>query len=664
MNILVIIDDGVDLRRFDKLFKTPDMVVTLFPLTSNFLVIEKIRQHLLHYSNLTINIVDSAALINEEVNVMRQTIHKWSYQLGETRINNKNLKEWFLFPDQGGSSWWLSLLAEKNSVQDVAFFKIAQINAIEKFYQQHQYGACTLGLADKRQAAIIKKIMARATPIIKSLRCISSVKKSVKHKILDFINNSGLIGALISSAMYWVIWLKDSRTARKNLLPLSQRVKPDNSFLFITYFPNLDEEKAKQGVFRNKYALPLQDKLDELNIPVTWLTMPVYYNGHNFSSAMRLAKKISTHGESLLVLQEFFSLKVFCKAFIWWLRQSLLSFTLLWRLKKNNLVANLTSPAAYPILKYLWWHSFVGSSGTRGIIFYLTYLEVFKALPRINTCLYYCEMQAWEKAMLLAKKKQQTNVKTIAFQHTSVMENFFNYFYHNDEIKQANLPTDFPMPDQLLANGNMMHTLLAKTNWPSLSQAEAIRHMYISHLKIADTLIPGKNVLLVVGSYDRVETKSLITLVYQAFPIAVDFEIWFKGSPVNPVEPLLAQLGIDAQKANYKICHAPVAELLPQVSIALVANTTVSIEALALGRELIIPLFADTMMMNPAVNSGLDYKLVSHPQQLQACVTSILQNYQAPETLKGSDFIQNYWHLDAAIPRWTEILNSICPQSP
>jgi surface carbohydrate biosynthesis protein (TIGR04326 family) len=644
MNIFVVIDDGVNLRGFDKIFKTPDMVVTLFPLTSNFLVIENTRQRLLQYSNLTIDIVDSAALINDEVNLMRQSIHEWSYQLGETKVKNKKLK---------------------NSVQDVAFFKIAQINAIEKFYKQNQYGACALGLSDKRQAAIIKKIITPSGTLIKSLRCIPCMKKTTKHKLLDFINGGGLTGALISSAMYWIIWLKDSRAARKNLPPLSSRIKPENSFMFVTYFPNLDEEQAKQGVFRNKYALPLQDKLAELNIPVTWLTMPVYYNGHHFSSAVLLAKKLSAHGESILVLQEFFSFKVFCKAFIWWWRQSLLSFKLLRQLKGNNLIANLTHPAAYPILKYLWWHSFVGASGTRGIIFYLTYLEVFKALPRIKTCLYYCEMQAWEKAMLLAKKKQQPNLKTIAFQHTVVMENFFNYFYHGDEIKQANLATDFPMPDQLLANGNMMHALLAKTNWTSLSQAEAIRHLYISHLKLRDTKTRAKKIMLVVGSYDRVETKSLITMVYQAFPVANDFEIWFKGSPVNPVEPLLTQLGIDALKANYKICHAAVADLLPAAAIALVANTTVAIEALALGCELIIPLFADTMMMNPAVSSGLDYQLVSHPQQLYECVTNLLQMSKARETLKGHHFIQNYWHLDAAIPRWTKILNStLCSQSP
>jgi surface carbohydrate biosynthesis protein (TIGR04326 family) len=219
------------------------------------------------------------------------------------------------------------------------------------------------------------------------------------------------------------------------------------------------------------------------------------------------------------------------------------------------------------------------------------------------------------------------------------------------------------MPEQLLANGNMMHALLAKTNWPSLSQAEAIRHLYISHLKVNDRDSSQKNVMLVVGSYDRVETKSLITLVYQAFPVAADFEIWFKGSPVNPVEPLLKQLGIDVQKTHYKICYEPVSELLPKAAIALVANTTVAIEALALGCELIIPLFADTMMMNPAVSSGVDYKLVSHPQQLLECVTALLQKSKTTETFKNSNFIQNYWHLDAAIPRWTEILNSnLCAQ--
>jgi surface carbohydrate biosynthesis protein (TIGR04326 family) len=432
--------------------------------------------------------------------------------------------------------------------------------------------------------------------------------------------------------------------------------------LFVSYFPNIDEEAGKKGIFRNKYALPLQDKLAELNMPITWLAMPVYYNNHNFSSSMQLAKKFSAQGEKIFVLQEFFTLKIFFKAFGWWLRQCCLSFKLLGSLKKESLTETFTHPEAMPILKYLWWHSFIGASGTRGIIFYLTYQEVFKAFRDAKTCLYYCEMQAWEKALIMAKKKQNPATQTIAFQHTVVMENFFNYFYHNDEIKTANSPADFPLPDQLLANGKLMHSLLAKTNYPVLHEVEAIRHLYISQFDMTQKRGTDKIILLVVGSYDRVETKSLITLVYKAFPQSQTFEIWLKGSPVNPLEPLMKELGIDSQKANYHISQKPVSELLPATTIALVANTTVAIEALAFGCSLIIPLFADTMMMNPAVSTDENFQFVSNPAQLQKQVEEIIQNKKINSPDEASHFIQNYWHLDSTIPRWTKILNTTCIQ--
>jgi surface carbohydrate biosynthesis protein (TIGR04326 family) len=662
MNIFVIMDNDVDLRDFN--FRADGLTVHLFPLTSNFLVIEKFQRELQQRVTATIKVIDSPALINDEVNLMRQSIHDWSHQLGNTSVHNKKIKDWFLFPDQGGSAWWLSLLAEKNSVQDDAFFKIAQINAIEKFHQQHAYDGCVIALTDKRQARILKKIIVPITPKIKFLRSIPYAKTGLKQKLLTFIKHSGLIGAFLNAVVYWLIWLKDSRTARKSLPSLSTRLKADNSFLFVTYFPNIDEELGKEGIFRNKYALPLQDKFAELKLPVTWLTMPVYYNNHNFASSMRLTQKFIANGEKLFVLQEFFTLKVFVKAFFWWLRQAFISFKLLYFLKKSDLVAGFTHPAALPIIRYLWWHSFVGASGTRGIIFYLTYLEVFKAMPQARTCLYFCEMQAWEKALLLARKKQNPALKTIAFQHTVIMENYFNYFYHHDEIKQLNQPADFPLPDRLLANGSLMHRLLAQSNFPNLGEAEAIRQLYITQLKIGERTPTQKHVMLVVGSYDKVETKSLLTLVFKAFPVAHYFEIWVKGSPVNPAEPLLQELGINWQAANYKICYTAVADLLPSTTIALVANTTVAIEALAFGCSLIIPLFADTMMMNPVVSTDMDYQLVSEPEQLQQCVDKIILANKIPSLHANKEFIKNYWHLDASIPRWTEILNSsLCNQT-
>jgi surface carbohydrate biosynthesis protein (TIGR04326 family) len=362
------------------------------------------------------------------------------------------------------------------------------------------------------------------------------------------------------------------------------------------------------------------------------------------------------------VLQEFFTLRLFFKAAWWWLKQSLLSGYLLLFMDKKILTGKLAHPACLPILKYLWWQSFVGASGTRGILFYLTYKEMFHKIKKIKACLYFCEMQAWEKAFLMAKNQEQPTAKTLSFQHTVVMKNYFNYFYSPAEVMQTGDVLDFPLPDQLIANGKQMRALLAES-FPNLWEAEAIRQLYISKLTQDSTVHapPVPPVLLVVGSYDRVETKSLLTLVYKAFPQAIDFRIGFKGSPVNPVENLFNELGIDWRAANYTIEFTEIAKLLPTVSIALVANTTVAIEALAFKRPLIIPLLADTMLMNPVINTDAEFHLISTPEQLRMRVNDLMATDIAPATTHDNAFINSYWHLDLTIPKWTQLLtNALC----
>jgi surface carbohydrate biosynthesis protein (TIGR04326 family) len=653
MKILLIVDASCDVTQITPLLTKQVTQIDLFPLTGNFIALEKIRNQLA----VPTTMLDSATLINTAVETMQKTIHNWSHELGNVKVKNKTLKNWFQLPDGGGSAWWFSMIAEKNSVQDNAFFTIAQCNALATQFKHTPYDACWIALTNQRHAKIFKKIAADSVPQTMLIRSATISSTNLKRKILDAVNHLGALGALLMSFIYWAVWIKDSRSARKSLPPLTQRLSNDKRLLFISYFPNIDEEAAKSGIFRNKYALPLQEKIAELKLPMSWLLMPVYYNGHNFASSMRLIKKFSEQGEKLFVLQEFFTTKILMKALSWWLRQSWLSMKLLRKINSSDLTAQLAHPACLPIIKYLWWQSFVGASGTRGIIFYLTYLEMFKQLKQVKTCLYYCEMQAWEKALLLAQKKQCPKVTTVAFQHTVIMKNYFNYFYHIDELKQTGSTNDFPLPTKLLANGTLMRTLLAESGYPNLAEVEAVRQLYISQRTRVTDPTPEKPVLLVVGSYDRVETSSLITMVYQTFPNADDFQIWFKGSPVNPVEILFKELGIDSQAANYQILHRDVAELLQLASIALVANTTVAIEAIAFGKPLIIPLFADTMLMNPVIDTSAAYHQVTTPAQLSTQVQTLLAR---PPSLSipNAEFINSYWHLDTQLPRWTHLLNS------
>lgn len=614
--------------------------IDLFPLTSNFILLEKIEKK---FKTKSLN---TAKLIHEEVKKLQQSIHEWSYQFGNFHVKNKTLKEWFLLPDQSGSAWWFGLISEKNSVQDNVFFKIAQINAIYHFLNKNDYVECIISLTDKMQAKIIKKIIKSK---IKKVIVITVKKpKAIKEFVFDFMKQAGIFGALFSSLLHWFIWIRDGYKARKVLGPINKRLKNVNPFLFVTYFPNIDDNAAKKGIFINKYALAIQEKLAELQVPITWLAMPVYYNGHNYDSSLNLAKNFSKNGENLFLLQEFFTFKIFIKGFFWWLRQFFISIFLYYHLNIPKTSQKIIASQCFSYIRYLWWHSFVGTSGTRGIIFYLVFNEMFRQIPNVNNCLYYCEMQAWEKALLLAKNKITPKTISHAFQHTIVTKNFFHYFYDPRETEQKNLLTDFPIANHLIANGNLTYSLLLESQYPNLRQAEAIRQLYIKKMMRRPS---QKNILFVGGSYDKTEMKSLLSMLHLIKPKLGHYTIWLKGSPINPLEPIFNELNISWQKEGYHILFKDVKEILPEVSIALIANTTVALEALAFDCPLIIPIFSDTMLMNPVIDTAAQFTMVSTPDEL---LNALIE--RTPMT-GNSEIITHYWNLDNAIPQWSELLS-------
>lgn len=398
MSTLFIFDEAIAINQFSQ---ATSGTIHLFPLTSHLQKITELKRQLEKESIVTV--VDSAQWVNEQVNAMQKKIHDWSYHLSISTVFGKKLKDWFLLPDKSGSAWWFGMMSEKNSVQNASFLKIAQINAISAYLNTQSITHVVIALANKNQIKSLKRLCQRhyGTTIIKN----SPKKISLKQKLINFTEEGNVRGAIIGALLQWYIWLRQARMARKSLPERNKRINKESSFLFISYFPHIDNEYAKKNIFVNKYAIPLIKKLNEKNIKITWGLMPVFYNGHDYASATNLAKRFSEHGESLFILHEFFTFKVFLKSLYWWIKQAGKSWLAWIVIDKKKLTQDLSSDAALPIVNNLWHHSFLGTSGIRGILFYLTYCEVFKSNKNMQTCLYFCEMQAWEKAMLLAKKK-------------------------------------------------------------------------------------------------------------------------------------------------------------------------------------------------------------------------------------------------------------------
>lgn len=653
MKTLLIFDHSLYPKHLDSILKNHISSINLFPLTSNALAIDNIKKKLVSLFHVEADTLESAKCIDAEVSIMQKTIHTWSCQMGNAQIGKKKLKEWLILPDKNVSSWWFGLISEKNTTQDTAFFTIAQINAIGKHVQDNKYELCLIALSDNRQAKILVKLL-KKHHLNAHLISPSYIKKFKQALIDQFY--TGMLPALFRAVSIGIKWLAYSQFIKCILPPLKKRLPDQHAFLFVSYFPNVVNEAAKLGVFQNKYALALQDKLKERHIPITWVTMPVNYNEYNLKSAVSLAKRFLNQGEKLFVIYEFFNIKTAITGFFWWLRQLILCCTLYCLIDKKILTSKLTHEECLPIIKYLWWHSLIGASGTRGILYYLTYKELFRRMPNSQRCLYYCEMQAWEKALNAAKKLESPQTKTLAFQHTIVMRNLFNYFYDDDELLQMNQASDLPLPDLLIANGKKMHALLASCQYPGLYEAEAIRQLYLNKIIEKPALKNlNRRILFVVGSFNRNETKSLISMLYSAFPKADQFEIWCKGYPYTPLENLFLELHIDINKTGYQIKQGDIASMLDAASIVFVPGSAVAMEAVAYGCTVMVPVFSDVIQLNPLVEVNTHYFLVTSACDLKKLVESEMAKEEKATHFQSKELIQEYWNLDPALPLWDKI---------
>ena len=67
MEVLIIFENDFNCDRILEKFKNKQVTINLFPLTSNYLIIDRVHQQFSEVSNIKINSIKSAKLINQEV---------------------------------------------------------------------------------------------------------------------------------------------------------------------------------------------------------------------------------------------------------------------------------------------------------------------------------------------------------------------------------------------------------------------------------------------------------------------------------------------------------------------------------------------------------------------------------------------------------------------
>ena len=249
-------------------------------------------------------------------------------------------------------------------------------------------------------------------------------------------------------------------------------------------------------------------------------------------------------------------------------------------------------------------------------------------------------------------------LRTIGFQHTCVSRNYLSYFYDPGEITRRDGQGALPLPDIFACNGELMGELLSGSGYKNLEIVESLRHLHLK--KIISNPLPVKQkgpLLLVIGSIDAKESVSLLNFVHASFGRCCDKPaIWFKGHPAMPFEKAFKEAQIDPSEMGYIIKEGNLADFLGQASAILVASSAVSIEALAFGCEVIVPVLSDVMMMNPLADfEGYCHK-VSTPGELRLLMDRIGNGFKLHDYPHYKEFIERYWLLDPGLGRWMRLL--------
>lgn len=651
---ILIFDDSISVDAIHRIVARYNLVaVYLFPLTENIAVINHLKESLQSKEVHSVTAINTSAMVDEQVSIIREKISKWSADIGEYGLLGRKVKEWFLLPGNKVSSWWFSLVSEKNPTKTSAFINIAQVHSIEAALSQVNYDLCIYAVSNK---ALRKSIMAVTYKYgVKSIK-ISGSSSSVKKRIPAILEES-TIGNIVGGFYILYRFFKRSMLSKRLLGPLEKRFPDSASLLFVSYFPALEHDYAHKGIFRNLYAPKLQEKLKGMNIRTAWLMMYVPIDGNTYADAVKIANKFTPHNETIFMLEEFLNIKYLVKGLLVWLWQIMLSFFIFEFLKKKCAIAEPASRECIYIIRNLWRSSFCGYTGLEGILYFFAFSRVFSRIPNITDCLYYSEMHAWEKALNAAKLQKKPNVRSIGFQHAYIAKNHFFYFYDPKELQGQMKAADMPMPDLIACNGEYMCSLLSKASYPHLVRVEALRYLYMNNFPINKQPNRNKNTLLVAGSILKNESANLISIINGAFPLAKDLGISFKGHPLMPFEPLFQELCLDISKTGYKIRSDAISKLLMDAEAVLVISSVAAIEALFFGCEVIMPSFTDSINMSPLVGFEEYYHKVTSSEDLQKTIEEIRQGLRLNDIEKSRRLIKYFWDLEDTLPKWQELLS-------
>jgi len=413
------------------------------------------------------------------------------------------------------------------------------------------------------------------------------------------------------------------------------RVKGNTPIMIITPYPDFDETLAKQGVFKNKYFVHLQEALKKGNERVAWISMYARNNAILFSESLRYAKRFVKNGDVFFMLEEFNLIRNQILAF----RKMLVNAVKFLFLKKRiRDISDFGNFNAFVFFEDDWYSSFAGFTGYYGLVSYYTFMNLFNSIRPVK-CLFPCEMRAWEKALIAAGSGAEKKITFFASQAGTVPKMHVNLFNHPDELNKDVL---YPMPqaDKILCNGALSLRYLSESGWrkEKMYLVEALRYMYLKEIVTRNFSSQKQKIVVLLLSISPEESSPLLSACYEAFEDMKKLEIWIKPHPFLNLDKAFYLAGVPKESMKFKVKQELLKDLLPEALIAVTGESSSAVEALAFGCRVLVVKTPEWINLSPLRFVDTDIvDIVSSSEELKQKTMDIFEQWDLDSRLRGND---------------------------
>jgi surface carbohydrate biosynthesis protein (TIGR04326 family) len=550
-----------------------------------------------------------------------------------------SLRKYFAYPFGDFSTWWFSLIAEKDTAKNQMYHNFVKLITIFDFVDDYSIDEIYIDLEDNNlKSAILrnkqkKRITARIWP-----------KDTIGINLIEyFIKALGyFVFFIIRKCLLFIIHGKDINKRIDSL--------KDSDFLLITFFPfSADGGLLKKNIFKNKVFGPLQESLEKrYKDRITWFGIEKEYSGLNIEE-IKLAKKINVWGYNFFLMEELISLRKMIVAFFIFL---FLSFKFLIKipyLSRNFIFDYKKRINLWDLFQEGWIYSFLGSNLIGGLLYYHIFSNIMLTVKNEAIVIYPSELQWWENILNIAVKGNK-RIRTLGIQHSSVPPLFLSYFNFPLDLNCTDGFDVFPLPDYLATSGSIPSKLLVDSGWPKrkIFDMGAIKyHRLLKFLEKEIEWSQREKRIVVALSFMKEETSEMLLMLKQSFRNEDICTFVIKPHPAMAlINDIIKATGIDSFGNKFILdVDTPLENLLVSSRAVILVSSTVSLDAIACQCPVVIPKLSCMLDTNPLSNvaEGL-IKYADNQDELKVTIKSILDSEKSPiEFSKCKSFFNDYF---------------------